>query len=74
MFDDAFAHGEGEVEPAQGGRAFFKPGDDAQGVQIVVETEAMCLERAIQRLFAGVAEGWVADVVGQGQSFRQIGI
>ena len=74
MFDDAFAHGEGQVEPPKGCVALFKPGDNPQGVQVVVEAQAMRPERVVESLFAGVAEGRVADVVGQRQSFGEIGV
>jgi hypothetical protein len=37
VLDDAFADGEGEVEAAKGGVALLEPGDDAQGVEVVVE-------------------------------------
>ena len=74
MLHDAFANGEGQVESTIGGRAFFKPGDDAQGVEIVVEAEPMRLQRTIQRLFSGVAKRWMTDVMGEGQGFRQVGI
>ena len=32
MLDDAFAKAKGEVEPAKGRIALFKPGDDAKGM------------------------------------------
>jgi hypothetical protein len=74
MLDDAFADTEREVEAAPGGVSLFKPGDDAQGVEIVVEAEAVGLERVIEGFFTGVAEGWMANVVGEGQSFGQFRI
>jgi len=37
MLDDAFADFESQVESAKGGVALFEVGDDAQGVQVVVE-------------------------------------
>ncbi len=74
VLDDAFADGEGEVEAAEGGRALFEPGDDAQGVEIVIEAEAVSVEGAVEGLFSGVAEGRMADVVGKGEGFGQLGI
>ena len=74
MFDDAFPDGEGEVEPAKGRIALFKPGNDAQGVQIVVEGEAVGAEGVVQGFFAGVAEGRMADVVYQGEGFGEFRI
>ena len=74
VLDDAFADGEGEVEAAKGGVALFKPGDDAQGVEVVVEAEAVGAEALVEGFFAGVAEGRMADVVDQGESLGELGI
>ena len=74
VLDDAFADGEGEVESAKGWVALFKPGDDAQGVEVVVEAEAVGLERGVEGFFAGVAKGRVADVVDQGEGFSELRI
>ncbi len=41
VLDDAFAHGQREVEAAKAGVALLKPGDDAQGMQVVVEAKAI---------------------------------
>ena len=62
---------EGEVESAPGRIALFKPCDDAQGVQIVVETEAILAQCGIESLFAGVAKGGMTDVVGKGESLGE---
>jgi hypothetical protein len=69
VFDDAFAHGESEIEPAESGITFFKPGDDAKGVQVVVEAKAVLVQGFVERFFSSVAEGWMADVVGESESF-----
>jgi hypothetical protein len=74
VLDNAFAHAEGEVEAAKGDITLLEPRDDAEGVQVVVEAQAECLERVVQSLFSGVAEGRVADVVGQGQGLCQLHI
>ena len=71
MLDDAFANAEGEVEPAKGRIALFKPGDDAQGVQVVVEAEAVGAQGVVEGFFASVAEGRMADVVRQGERFGE---
>jgi hypothetical protein len=71
VFDDAFAHGEGQVEATKGGVALFKPGDDTQSVEIVVEGEAVGAEGAVESFFSGVAEGRVANVVRQRQRFSE---
>ena len=45
VLDDAFAHGEGQIQAAKCGIALFKPGDDAQRVQVVVKAESVGAER-----------------------------
>ena len=74
VLDDAFADGEGEVETAKGGVALFKPGDDAEGVQVVIEAETVRLQSAVEGFFAGVTERGVADVVGEGEGFGEVGV
>src|ERR1700685_4666583 len=74
MLHDAFANGESEVEDAHGGVAFFKPGDNAQRVQIVVEGEAVRAEALIEGLLACMAKGRVANVVHKGERFGQLRI
>ena len=74
VLDDAFAHGEGEVEAAKAGVTLFETGHDAQGMQIVVETEAMCFEGCVESLFSGMTEGWMADVVDQREGFGEGGV
>jgi hypothetical protein len=65
MLDDALAHGECEVEATEGGIALFEPGDDAEGMQVVVESERVLVKGCVEGLFACVAEGRVADIVGE---------
>ena len=72
MFDDALANAEGEIQTAKGGVSLFKPGNDAQGVQVVVETQSLGAESVVERLFAGVPEWRMTDVMGQRQSFSEL--
>jgi len=72
VLDDTFAHGEGEIESAEGRVALFEPGDDAQSVQVVVEAETVLTQSFIESFFAGVAEGRMADVVREGESFGEL--
>ncbi len=74
VLDDAFPDSQGQVEAAKSGVALLKPGDDAQGVQVVIEAEAEGANAVVQGFFAGVTEGRVAYVVGQGQGFSEFGI
>jgi hypothetical protein len=71
VLDDAFADAEGEIESAKGRIALFKPGDDAQGMEVVVEAQQVDLEGAVESFFAGMAEGRMADVVDQGKGLGQ---
>ena len=74
VFDDAFADFEGQVQAAEGGVALFEIFDDAEGVQVVVEDEAVLAHGGVESFFTGVAEGWVADVVDQSQGFGEIDV
>ncbi len=74
VLDDAFADGQGQVEAAKGGVALLKPGDDAQGVEVVVEAEPGAAQAVVKSFFSGVAERRVADIVGQRQGFGQFRI
>ena len=62
------------LRPRKAGVALLEPGDDAQGVQVVVEAQAMDLQARVESLFAGVAEGRMADVVDQRQGLGQLRI
>jgi hypothetical protein len=64
VLDDAFADGEGEIEASKSRIALLEPGDDAEGVEVVIKAQAVGAEGFIESLFAGVAEGRMANVVG----------
>ncbi len=72
VLDDAFADGEGEVEAAVGGVALLEVLADAEGVEVVVEAEAVALEAVVEGALAGVAEGRVADVVDEGEGLGEV--
>ncbi len=72
VLDDALTHAEGQVEPRIGGIALLKPGDDAEGVQVVVKAEAVSLECAVEGFLSGVTEGRVPDVVRQCKGLGQL--
>ncbi len=72
VLDDAFADPEGEVQSAVGGVALLEVLDDAEGVDVVVEAQAVALEAAVESALAGVAEGRVADVMHERESFGKI--
>ena len=74
MLDDAFADSEGEVEAAICGGAFFEPGNNTEGMQVVIEPQAVGAEGTVKGLFAGMAEGWMANVVGERERFSQVDV
>ena len=74
VLDDAFADGEGEVETAELGIALFKPGDNAQGVEVVIEAQPVSAEALVEGAFAGMSEGWMADIVGQSKRLSECGV
>ena len=74
MLDDAFAHFKSKIQSAESGVAQLEIFDDAQGMQVVIEEKAVLAHGGVERLFAGVPKGRVADVVDQGQGFDQIDI
>ena len=74
VLHNSLANGEGQVEPAKAGIALFKPRDDAQGVQIVVEAEPVGTKRAVESLFARVAKWRMADIVREGEGLGKLRI
>ena len=72
MLDDAFTHFKREIQSSKAGVADFEILDDPQGMQIVVEKESVLPHGGVERLFSGVAEGRMSDVVHQGKSLHQI--
>ena len=72
VLDDAFAHAKRQVESTVRGIALLKVLDDAQRVKIMVEPAAVPRQAAVKGTLAGVAEGWMADIVNQRKRLRQI--
>ena len=70
MLGEPFQRFPGQVQAVEGGVAGLQPGDDAERLHIVVEAAAAG-ERGVERGFARMAEGRVAEVVGQRQRLRQ---
>jgi len=65
---DAFADGAGEVQ-------LFELIDDAEGLLVMAELgdlAAVSLEGGIEGFFADMAEGGVADVMGEGDGFDEV--
>ncbi len=71
MFDQALERLEGQVEAVEARIFLFQFGDDAQRLGVVIEA-APPRHRGIERALAGMAEGWVAEIVGERQRLGQI--
>src|SRR5260221_4801408 len=72
MLDDAFADFEGEIEAGKLGIALLELFDDVQRMQVVIEASAVDAHEFVEFALAGVAKGWVADVVDKGKRFREL--
>ncbi len=69
MLDDAFANFKRKIQAGEIEIALLELFDDAQRVQIVVETAAVRAHQFVQLAFAGMAEGRMADVVDESERF-----
>src|SRR5579872_1325609 len=74
MLDDSLPDFEGEVKAGEGSVALLEVFDNTESVEVVVEGEAVIMHRGVEGFFSGVAEGWVADIVDQGQGFGEISV
>src|ERR1035437_2759132 len=74
MLNDALAHFEGKIQPAKRRVTEFEVFDNAERVQVVIEREPVLTHGGVERLFSGVAERRMAEVVNQGQRLHQIGV
>ena len=71
MLDEALERLPGEVEPVERGVAPLQPRHDPQRLGVVVEA-AEGRHAVVERVLAGMAEGRVAEVVGERQRLGQI--
>ena len=60
-----------EVQPVEGRIATLQLSDHAQALGVVVEP-LVCGERLVERPLAGMAEGRVAEIMGERQRLRQV--
>ena len=74
MFDDAFAHFEGEIEPGEIEIALLELFDDAKRMEVVVKAIAVLAHSEVELLFARVAKGRVSDIVHQSERFGKAGV
>ena len=73
VLGNAFQAFPGQVQPVEFGIMPFQPGDDAHGLGVVIEP-AVGDHQRFHRVFAGMAEGRMAQVMGQGHGLGQIGV
>ena len=71
VLENALARLEAQVQAVKGWIALFQPVHHAQALQVVLEA-AMRLHAGIERILARMAEGGVAQVVGQTDGLDQI--
>ncbi len=71
VLDDAFQRLESEIEPVIAGVTALQQSDDAQRLGVVVEA-AVIGHTALQRALAGMAEGRVAEIMGERHRLGQI--
>jgi hypothetical protein len=71
VLDDALADLVGEVEAGEFGVADLELLDQPQALAIVFEATVI-LHQLRQQVLAAVAEGWMTDVVDQGDAFDQV--
>ena len=71
VLDQALERFPGQVQPVEVRIAPLQPGHDAQRLGVVVEA-AVRRHQAVEFALAGMAEGRVAEVMGQGQRLGQI--
>ena len=74
MLDDSFADGEGQIEAAKGEVTQLEVLDDAEGVQVVIEAQAMRVHCFVEGAFARMAEGRMSDVVHQRERFGEVSV
>jgi hypothetical protein len=74
VLDDALANFEGKVEASEFGIALFELFDDSQGVEIVIKVAAEAAEEIVEFVFAGMAEGRMANVVNEGEGLGELAV
>src|SRR5882762_3112613 len=74
MLDDALANFKSEIQTWKIEIALFELLDDAQRVQIVIEKAAVSAHQLVELSLPGVAEGRMADVVNESESFGELGV
>src|SRR5579871_4702594 len=74
MFDDPLTNFERKIQSRVSRKTLLELFDNPQRMQIVIEICSVQLHQLIQFSLPGMAKRRMANVVDQGQRFRQIGI
>ena len=72
VLHDAFAHLEGKIQSGEARITLLELIDDAERLNIVIEVVAVAPHLRVERILAGVGEGRMPDVVGQGEGFGEV--
>ncbi len=71
MLDEPLQRFPRQVEPVEGGITLFELGDDAQRLGIMIEA-AVRQHQRVEHVFAGMAEGRVAEVMRERQRLGEV--
>ncbi len=74
MLDDAFANFKREIQAGKIEIALLELFDDAERVQIVIETAAVRTHQFVELAFAGMAERGMPDVMDESERFGKLGV
>ena len=72
MLDDAFANFKCKIQPRKIEVPLLELFDDAQRMQIVIETAALFAHQFVKFAFAGVAEWRMTDVMDKSERFGKL--
>src|SRR5260370_4523005 len=74
MLDDAFANFKRKIQPGKIKIALLELFDDAERVQIVIETATVRAHQFVELAFAGMAERGMANVVDESKRLGKLGV
>ncbi len=74
MLDDSFPNFESEVQAGKIHVLLLDLLDNAQGVEVVIETVVIARHQPIEYSFASMTKGRMPDIVNQGKRFHEVHI
>src|SRR5215471_702496 len=72
MFDNAFANFERQIQPRVSRESLLEVFNDAQSVQVVVETGSVLTHQRVEAAFTRMAKWRMADIVNQCERLGEI--